>query len=172
MCGPLSPPSSLEPLGSILPPGPSAPPSLLDPSVPPCMASSTLPSLKLSGKRALDKNLCGSPSQKNTASLIFTRVSPLQQTSSKRLSPFPPSLLVLLSLLASPQLKPADRGDSVFFSCHAINSYGEDRGLIQLTVQGTLTCSTISYPSQGAGFLLLTSLAEQGHRPHSHSGGR
>ncbi|KAH0623404.1 hypothetical protein JD844_031677 [Phrynosoma platyrhinos] len=34
------------------------------------------------------------------------------------------------------QLKPADRGDSVFFSCHAINSYGEDRGLIQLTVQG------------------------------------
>lgn len=35
------------------------------------------------------------------------------------------------------QLKPADRGDSVFFSCHAINSYGEDRGLIQLTVQGT-----------------------------------
>lgn len=36
-----------------------------------------------------------------------------------------------------PQLKPADRGDSVFFSCHAINSYGEDRGLIQLTVQGT-----------------------------------
>uniref|UniRef100_A0A8C4L8M8 Cell adhesion molecule DSCAML1 n=1 Tax=Equus asinus asinus TaxID=83772 RepID=A0A8C4L8M8_EQUAS len=33
------------------------------------------------------------------------------------------------------KLKPADRGDSVFFSCHAINSYGEDRGLIQLTVQ-------------------------------------
>ncbi|KAJ6653158.1 hypothetical protein lerEdw1_010031 [Lerista edwardsae] len=33
------------------------------------------------------------------------------------------------------RLKPADRGDSVFFSCHAINSYGEDRGLIQLTVQ-------------------------------------
>ncbi|XP_063799678.1 cell adhesion molecule DSCAML1 isoform X4 [Pseudophryne corroboree] len=32
-------------------------------------------------------------------------------------------------------LKPAERGDSVFFSCHAINSYGEDRGLIQLTVQ-------------------------------------
>ncbi|XP_069752401.1 cell adhesion molecule DSCAML1-like [Narcine bancroftii] len=30
---------------------------------------------------------------------------------------------------------PADRGDSGFFSCHAINSYGEDRGLIQLTVQ-------------------------------------
>lgn len=35
-----------------------------------------------------------------------------------------------------PQLKPAEREDSVFFSCHAINSYGEGRGLIQLTVQG------------------------------------
>uniref|UniRef100_A0AAY4CS75 Down syndrome cell adhesion molecule like 1 n=1 Tax=Denticeps clupeoides TaxID=299321 RepID=A0AAY4CS75_9TELE len=33
------------------------------------------------------------------------------------------------------KLKPAERGDSVFFSCHAINSYGEGRGLIQLTVQ-------------------------------------
>ncbi|XP_063060815.1 cell adhesion molecule DSCAML1 [Engraulis encrasicolus] len=33
------------------------------------------------------------------------------------------------------KLMPADRGDSVFFSCHAINSYGEGRGLIQLTVQ-------------------------------------
>ncbi|XP_064424751.1 cell adhesion molecule DSCAML1 [Latimeria chalumnae] len=33
------------------------------------------------------------------------------------------------------KLKPAERGDSMFFSCHAINSYGEDRGLIQLTVQ-------------------------------------
>lgn len=47
-----------------------------------------------------------------------------------------PDLAPLLSLKPS-QLKPADRGDSVFFSCHAINSYGEDRGLIQLTVQGT-----------------------------------
>lgn len=37
------------------------------------------------------------------------------------------------------QLKPAEREDSVFFSCHAINSYGEGRGLIQLTVQGTVT---------------------------------
>ncbi|KAF3847712.1 hypothetical protein F7725_020740 [Dissostichus mawsoni] len=35
------------------------------------------------------------------------------------------------------QLKPAEREDSVFFSCHAINSYGEGRGLIQLTVQDT-----------------------------------
>ncbi|XP_048471430.1 Down syndrome cell adhesion molecule-like protein 1 homolog [Rhincodon typus] len=33
------------------------------------------------------------------------------------------------------KITPADRGDSGFFSCHAINSYGEDRGLIQLTVQ-------------------------------------
>lgn len=37
------------------------------------------------------------------------------------------------------QLNPAERGDSVFFSCHAINSYGEGRGLIQLTVQGTIS---------------------------------
>uniref|UniRef100_A0A3Q2DIV1 Down syndrome cell adhesion molecule like 1 n=1 Tax=Cyprinodon variegatus TaxID=28743 RepID=A0A3Q2DIV1_CYPVA len=35
----------------------------------------------------------------------------------------------------NPDLNPAERGDSVFFSCHAINSYGEGRGLIQLTVQ-------------------------------------
>ncbi|XP_028817539.1 Down syndrome cell adhesion molecule homolog isoform X1 [Denticeps clupeoides] len=27
------------------------------------------------------------------------------------------------------------RGDSGFFSCHAINSYGEDKGIIQLTVE-------------------------------------
>lgn len=38
------------------------------------------------------------------------------------------------------QLKPAEREDSVFFSCHAINSYGEGRGLIQLTVQGNHFC--------------------------------
>lgn len=38
------------------------------------------------------------------------------------------------------QLKPAEREDSVFFSCHAINSYGEGRGLIQLTVQGNRSC--------------------------------
>uniref|UniRef100_A0ACB8FHV6 Uncharacterized protein n=1 Tax=Sphaerodactylus townsendi TaxID=933632 RepID=A0ACB8FHV6_9SAUR len=30
---------------------------------------------------------------------------------------------------------PTVREDSGFFSCHAINSYGEDRGIIQLTVQ-------------------------------------
>lgn len=44
-------------------------------------------------------------------------------------------------MTSDPQLKPADRGDSVFFSCHAINSYGEDRGLIQLTVQGIVFLS-------------------------------
>ncbi|XP_034281014.1 cell adhesion molecule DSCAML1 isoform X1 [Pantherophis guttatus] len=38
-------------------------------------------------------------------------------------------------VISTLKLKPAERGDSVFFSCHAINSYGEDRGLIQLTVQ-------------------------------------
>ena len=32
---------------------------------------------------------------------------------------------------------PTVREDSGFFSCHAINSFGEDRGIIQLTVQGT-----------------------------------
>lgn len=42
--------------------------------------------------------------------------------------------------LFSLQLKPAEREDSVFFSCHAINSYGEGRGLIQLTVQGNQAC--------------------------------
>lgn len=34
---------------------------------------------------------------------------------------------------------PTVREDSGFFSCHAINSYGEDRGIIQLTVQGRAT---------------------------------
>nr|XP_033775126.1 Down syndrome cell adhesion molecule-like protein 1 isoform X2 [Geotrypetes seraphini] len=38
-------------------------------------------------------------------------------------------------VISTLKLKPAERGDSVFFSCHAVNSYGEDRGLIQLTVQ-------------------------------------
>ncbi|XP_015197156.1 cell adhesion molecule DSCAM isoform X2 [Lepisosteus oculatus] len=33
------------------------------------------------------------------------------------------------------QILPTVREDSGFFSCHAINSYGEDRGIIQLTVQ-------------------------------------
>lgn len=33
---------------------------------------------------------------------------------------------------------PTVREDSGFFSCHAINSFGEDRGIIQLTVQGLL----------------------------------
>lgn len=43
------------------------------------------------------------------------------------------------------QLKPAEREDSVFFSCHAINSYGEGRGLIQLTVQGNLSVMCICF---------------------------
>lgn len=34
------------------------------------------------------------------------------------------------------QIMPTVREDSGFFSCHAINSFGEDRGIIQLTVQG------------------------------------
>lgn len=50
-------------------------------------------------------------------------------------------LLTFLSLPFSLQLKPAEREDSVFFSCHAINSYGEGRGLIQLTVQGNHSCT-------------------------------
>lgn len=33
---------------------------------------------------------------------------------------------------------PTVREDSGFFSCHAINSFGEDRGIIQLTVQGLI----------------------------------
>ncbi|XP_075908015.1 cell adhesion molecule DSCAM-like isoform X2 [Petromyzon marinus] len=33
------------------------------------------------------------------------------------------------------QILPAMRGDSGFYSCHAVNSYGEDRAIIQLTVQ-------------------------------------
>uniref|UniRef100_A0A672NFA0 Cell adhesion molecule DSCAM n=1 Tax=Sinocyclocheilus grahami TaxID=75366 RepID=A0A672NFA0_SINGR len=33
------------------------------------------------------------------------------------------------------QIYPTMREDSGFFSCHAINSYGEDRGILQLTVQ-------------------------------------
>lgn len=52
-------------------------------------------------------------------------------------------LFVSLTFLFQPfslQLKPAEREDSVFFSCHAINSYGEGRGLIQLTVQGNHSC--------------------------------
>uniref|UniRef100_H3C696 DS cell adhesion molecule like 1 n=1 Tax=Tetraodon nigroviridis TaxID=99883 RepID=H3C696_TETNG len=40
-------------------------------------------------------------------------------------------------VLSTLKLKPAEREDSVFFSCHAINSYGEGRGLIQLTVQAS-----------------------------------
>ncbi|KAG7282683.1 hypothetical protein CRUP_017609 [Coryphaenoides rupestris] len=47
------------------------------------------------------------------------------------------SVLILpqLSINQTVHVTVKERGDSVFFSCHAINSYGEGRGLIQLTVQ-------------------------------------
>lgn len=51
-------------------------------------------------------------------------------------------LFMFIFLVFPPQLKPAEREDSVFFSCHAINSYGEGRGLIQLTVQGNQCLNT------------------------------
>lgn len=42
----------------------------------------------------------------------------------------------LLMHLSHTQILSPGRGDSGFFSCHAINSYGEDKGIIQLTVEG------------------------------------
>lgn len=41
---------------------------------------------------------------------------------------------------------PTVREDSGFFSCHAINSFGEDRGIIQLTVQGLIAQRDQSFP--------------------------
>uniref|UniRef100_A0A4W4FCD7 Cell adhesion molecule DSCAM n=1 Tax=Electrophorus electricus TaxID=8005 RepID=A0A4W4FCD7_ELEEL len=38
-------------------------------------------------------------------------------------------------VISTLKIQPTMREDSGFFSCHAINSYGEDRGIIQLTVQ-------------------------------------
>ncbi|TRY91082.1 hypothetical protein DNTS_014515 [Danionella cerebrum] len=38
-------------------------------------------------------------------------------------------------VISTLQIYPTIREDSGFFSCHAINSYGEDRGILQLTVQ-------------------------------------
>ncbi|XP_077360260.1 Down syndrome cell adhesion molecule a isoform X3 [Festucalex cinctus] len=38
-------------------------------------------------------------------------------------------------VISTLQIMPTVREDSGFFSCHAINSFGEDRGIIQLTVQ-------------------------------------
>ncbi|OCT93751.1 hypothetical protein XELAEV_18011423mg [Xenopus laevis] len=38
-------------------------------------------------------------------------------------------------VISTLQILPTVREDSGFFSCHAINSFGEDRGIIQLTVQ-------------------------------------
>lgn len=46
------------------------------------------------------------------------------------------------------------REDSGFFSCHAINSFGEDRGIIQLTVQGLV--------AQRAQSFLFSNLAPNG----------
>lgn len=45
-------------------------------------------------------------------------------------------ILLTNSLWCLYQIMPTVREDSGFFSCHAINSFGEDRGIIQLTVQG------------------------------------
>lgn len=40
----------------------------------------------------------------------------------------------------SSQILHTVREDSGFFSCIAINSYGEDKGIIQLIVQGKVCC--------------------------------
>lgn len=122
LLGPLSPsllepsahPSFLGPLSPSLPPfwDPSAPPFILDSSTPPFLPPGTpqpfpawtLPCFhpwKFLGRGALDKAPGGSLSLKKMAWLIPTRVGSLQQTSSKRVSPFPPSLPILLPLLAT-----------------------------------------------------------------------
>lgn len=72
--------------------------------------------------------------------------------------------LTFLSVSFSLQLKPAEREDSVFFSCHAINSYGEGRGLIQLTVQGNHSCTnacTIPSPLHTDKLSVLSSFHPQ-----------
>lgn len=46
------------------------------------------------------------------------------------------------------QIMPTVREDSGFFSCHAINSFGEDRGIIQLTVQGKRTAARLAEESE------------------------
>lgn len=57
---------------------------------------------------------------------------------------------------------PTVREDSGFFSCHAINSFGEDRGIIQLTVQGSLLVAARASrrPSGGEVTRSALSLAE------------
>lgn len=62
----------------------------------------------------------------------------------------------------------------MFFSCHAINSYGEDRGLIQLTVQGTVwglcvQCASVGLPS--VAFTTKGSVKELGTQVASFSKG-
>lgn len=53
------------------------------------------------------------------------------------------------------QIMPTVREDSGFFSCHAINSFGEDRGIIQLTVQGRETQESADEKENQSKFLLL-----------------
>lgn len=111
---PSSPFSFLGPLSPSLLPfcDPSAPPFILDSSTPPFLPPGTLQPFpawtlpcfhpwKFLGRGALDKAPGGSLSLKKMAWLIPTRVGSLQQTSSKRVSPFPPSLPILLPLLAT-----------------------------------------------------------------------
>lgn len=64
----------------------------------------------------------------------------------------------LLSFLCIHQIMPTVREDSGFFSCHAINSFGEDRGIIQLTVQG-ITAPT-SAAQRKSNYLTLTPIAD------------
>ncbi|XP_065117105.1 Down syndrome cell adhesion molecule a isoform X1 [Paramisgurnus dabryanus] len=45
------------------------------------------------------------------------------------------SLKIGDEVISTLQIYPTMREDSGFYSCHAINSYGEDRGILQLTVQ-------------------------------------
>lgn len=64
----------------------------------------------------------------------------------------------LLSFLCIHQIMPTVREDSGFFSCHAINSFGEDRGIIQLTVQG-ITAPT-SAAQRKSNYSALTPIAD------------
>lgn len=52
-----------------------------------------------------------------------------------------------MSLPCCHQIMPTVREDSGFFSCHAINSFGEDRGIIQLTVQGITLPTSVNQKS-------------------------
>ena len=154
---------------------PSDPPSILGPPQHPALSWAPSPSLppktpwpfpaqtlphfhplNFLGRGTLDKPWVG-PLREEGGLADPQLDGPLQQMGSKRLSPFLPLSAPSAPRTAS-QLKPADRGDSVFFSCHAINSYGEDRGLIQLTVQGT---SPAPRPSPFLWALVLTANSPQ-----------